>query len=208
MSRFETSTFVRNSEFANSEVILDVIQKLGWAYEIINDEIIVSSVGSNSEMQGEYALKIVGNRIIYNTYYLNNSQEIVRNFKSKFSELNVAYAKESILKEFKRKGFTFKSNDNFKPTNDEVVSFFMVGRSKIKGETEPVGRIKITILKDGTIVTDSDYLPDDVNKLAHQAMDNIEVDFGDSRKMTKKEVPLKYRDRILKESNKNIIKRK
>ena len=88
MSRFETSTFVRNSEFANSEVILDVIQKLGWAYEIINNEIIVSSVGSNSEMQGEYALKIVGNRIIYNTYYLNNSQEIVRNFKSKFSELN------------------------------------------------------------------------------------------------------------------------
>jgi len=208
MSRFETSTFIRNPEFANSEVILKVCQKLGWAYEIINEEIVVNSLGPNFEMEGEYALKIVGNKIVYNTYYLNNSREIVRNFNLKFSELNVTYAKESILKEFKKKGFTYRSNDNLNPINDEVMSFFMVGRSKIKGETEPVGKIKITILKDGSIVTDSDYLPDDVNKLAHEAMDRIEVNFGDNRKMTKKEIPFKYRNRIVEEKSKNIIKRK
>lgn len=47
----------------------------------------------------------------------------------------------------------------------------MVGRSKDKNETEPVAQIKFTILKDGTIVTDSDYLPNDVNERAHDAMD-------------------------------------
>lgn len=46
----------------------------------------------------------------------------------------------------------------------------MVGRSKDKNETEPVAQIKFTILKDGTIVTDSDYLPNDVNERAHDAM--------------------------------------
>lgn len=50
----------------------------------------------------------------------------------------------------------------------------MVGRSKDKNETEPVAQIKFTILKDGTIVTDSDYLPNDVNERAHDAMDVLE----------------------------------
>jgi hypothetical protein len=100
------------------------------------------------------------------------------------------------LNEFKQKGFTFKSNDKFIQTDEEKVSFFMVGRSKNKIETEPVGQIKFTILSDGTVISDSNYLPDDVNKLAHAAMDAVDLNFSSKRVMTKKEVPLKYRDRI------------
>ena len=59
----------------------------------------------------------------------------------------------------------------------------MVGRSKDKNETEPVAQIKFTILKDGTIVTDSDYLPNDVNERAHDAMDVLEQLLGNKRVM-------------------------
>jgi hypothetical protein len=72
----------------------------------------------------------------------------------------------------------------------------MVGRAKDKTENEPIGQIKFTILNDGTIISDSNYLPDDVNKLAHAAMDAIDLHFSSKRVMTKKEIPLKYRDRI------------
>ena len=57
---------------------------------------------------------------------------------------------------------------------------------------EPVSQIKFTILKDGTIVTDSDYLPNDVNERAHDAMDVLEQLLGNKRVMTKKPVPAKY----------------
>lgn len=68
----------------------------------------------------------------------------------------------------------------------------MIGRSKDKTEDEPVAQIKFTILKDGTVVTDSDYLPNDVNEKAHEAMDELESLLGNKRVMTKKEVPSKY----------------
>ena len=51
---------------------------------------------------------------------------------------------------------------------------------------------KFTILKDGTIVTDSDYLPNDVNERAHDAMDVLEQLLGNKRVMTKKPIPAKY----------------
>ena len=69
----------------------------------------------------------------------------------------------------------------------------MVGRSKDKNEDEPVAQIKFTILKDGTIITDSDYLPNDVNERAHDAMDVLEQLLGNKRVMTKKtNIPSKY----------------
>ena len=59
-------------------------------------------------------------------------------------------------------------------------------------EDEPFASIKFTILNDGTIVTDSDYLPNDVNEKAHEAMDILEQHLGNKRVMTKKPVPAKY----------------
>lgn len=55
-----------------------------------------------------------------------------------------------------------------------------------------MAQIKFIILKDGTIVTDSDYLPNDVNERAHEAMDVLEQLLGNKRIMTKKPVPTKY----------------
>lgn len=40
--------------------------------------------------------------------------------------------------------------------------------------------------------TDSDYLPNDVNERAHDAMDVLEQLMGNKRVMTKKPVPSKY----------------
>lgn len=84
----------------------------------------------------------------------------------------------------------------------------MVGRSKDKNETEPVGQIKFTILFDGTVISDSNYLPEDVNKLAHAAMDSIDLNFSSQRVMTKKEIPLKYKDRMNKTVKVQTLKNK
>jgi hypothetical protein len=116
--------------------------------------------------------------------------------QSMYNGLNIEYSKTMIINEFKKKGFTFKANDKFIQTENEKLSFYMVGRSKDKIEAEPIGQIKFTILDDGTIVSDSNYLPSDVNKLAHEAMDNIDLNFSSKRVMTKKEIPLKYREII------------
>ena len=143
----------------------------------------------------EYALKVnlATNEVTYNTYYMPNAEQKVEELQNQFYALNAEYAKKSLVQEFKKKGFTYKSNDRFAPTTEEVYSFFMVGRSKDKNEDEPVAQIKFIILKDGTIVTDSDYLPNDVNERAHDAMDILEQLLGNKRVMTKKEnIPTKY----------------
>jgi hypothetical protein len=121
-----------------------------------------------------------------------NAAQKVEELQNQFHALNAAYAKKSLVQEFKKKGFNYKPNEHFTPTTEEVYCFFMVGRSKDKNEDEPVAQIKFTILKDGTIVTDSDYLPNDVNERAHEAMDVLEQLLGNKRVMTKKPVPAKY----------------
>ena len=69
----------------------------------------------------------------------------------------------------------------------------MEGQSADVDEDEPYAKIKFTILYDGTIVTDSDYLPNDVNERAHDAMDVLEMLLGNKRIMTKKDnIPSHY----------------
>jgi len=196
MSRFETSKFVRNASVMNRDCLIDACNKLNWKYKIVGDELLINDIGVKQSFGSEFAIKVKGNQVTYNTYYLGNTKEYVQKLQGVYNELNVEYSKTMIINEFKNKGFTFKSNDKFVETTEEKLSFFMVGRSKDKTETEPVGQIKFTILNDGTVISDSNYLPDDVNKLAHAAMDTIDLNFNSKRVMTKKEVPLKYRDRI------------
>jgi len=204
MSRFETSKFVRNSSVMNQECLVDACQKLNWKYSINADELLITDIGIKQSLGGEYAIKVKGNQVTYNTYYLGNAKEYVSKLQSMYNGLNIEYSKTMVINEFKKKGFTFKTNDKFIPTESEKISFYMVGRSKDKNESEPVGQILFTILDDGTIVSDSNYLPDDVNKLAHAAMDTIDMNFSSKRVMTKKDVPLKYRDRIEKSKNTEI----
>jgi hypothetical protein len=128
----------------------------------------------------------------------------VHELKNTFYELNVKYAEESIIREFKKQGWTFKSNDKFKANDNEKVSFYMVGRSKQKEETEPVSQIKFTIFKDGSVKTDSDYIPKDIHELADKAMESLEGVFGNKRKINGKEIPLKYKHKTFCENKKTI----
>lgn len=196
MSRFETSKFVRNASVMNQECLLEACQKLSWKFIQQGDELLITDIGIKQSFGNEYAIKVKGSNVTYNTYYLGNAKEYVKKLQTIYNELNIEYSRTTIINEFKNKGFTFKNNDKFVATEEEKISFFMVGRSKDKNETEPVGQIKFTILFDGTVISDSNYLPDDVNKLAHAAMDNIDLNFSSQRVMTKKEVPLKYKNKI------------
>lgn len=195
MSRFESSRFVRNPQVMHVDVLKSACDTLGWTYTIKGNELLVTDAKQGTCLYGEYALKLnlTTNEVTYNTYYMPNATQKVEELQNQFYALNAAYAMNSLVQEFKKKGFTYKSNDHFTPTTEEVYCFFMVGRSKDKSEDEPVAQIKFTILKDGTIVTDSDYLPNDVNERAHEAMDVLEQLLGNKRIMTKKtNIPAKY----------------
>lgn len=193
MSCFESSTFIRNPDVMNSDVLAQACDKLGWKYTKTSNELTIYQLNGNEILGGEYAIKIVGNKVTYNTYYLNNAKSKVNELQSEFYELNVKYAEESIIREFRKQGWTFKSNDKFKPNTDQKVSFYMVGRSKLKEETEKVAQIKFTILRDGSVKTDSDYIPRDIHDLADKAMLELEGVMGSKRQIIGKEIPLKYK---------------
>ncbi len=197
MSRFETSKFVRNTSVMNQECLREACQKLNWKYTQRGDELLITDIGVKQSFGNEFAIKVKGNDVTYNTYYMGNTIDYVNQLQGIYNELNVEYSKTTVINEFKKKGFTFKSNDKFVSTEQEKISFFMVGRSKDKNESEPIGQIKFTILSDGTVVSDSNYLPSDVNTLAHAAMDGIDLNFSSKRVMTKKEIPLKYKDKMI-----------
>jgi len=207
MSRFETSKFVRDKKLMNQGVLENACKELGWQYSIKDKVLFVYDLGIGKSFQGEYAIRVENNIVSYNTYYHGNTGSEVRKLQDKFNELNVAYTQDLLIAEFKKMGFTYKSNMNFHQTEEEKVSFYMVGRTKKQNETEPIGEIKFTILFDGTIISDSNYLPDDVNEKAHLAMDSIDEFFGTKRIMTKKEIPLKYKGRITHSKNIQKIKR-
>ena len=194
MSRFESSRFARNPQVMNANVLKAACEALGWQYSIQNNILLVTEVGSGFNFFGEFALKldISTNEVTYNTYYMPNAQEKVEELKEKFQELNAEYSKNALISEFEKAGFTYRSNFTFVPTKEEKYSFYMEAKSYDPLEDEPFASIKFTILNDGTIVTDSDYLPNDVNEKAHEAMDILEQHLGNKRVMTKKPVPAKY----------------
>ena len=196
MSRFETSKFVRDSSVMNQSCLIEACKQLNWKYIVKDDELLITDIGVQQKFYGEFAIKVKGDQVTYNTYYFGNTKEYVEKLQTLYNELNVEYSKNMIVREFKAKGFTYKSNDKFAANDNEKVSFYMVGRSNDKTESEPIGQIKFTILFDGTVISDSNYLPDDVNRRAHAATDEVDLNFSSKRVMTKKEVPLKYRDRI------------
>ena len=194
MSRFESSRFTRNALVINPDVIKKACDKLGWSYTIKDNILTVMNAKQTSNLWGEYALKLdlATNKVTYNTYYMPDAKEKVEELQKCFYEINAVYSREALIQEFKKKGFTYLDDFRFVPSDDEVFQFFMEGTSEDIDEDEPIAKIKFTILKDGTIVTSSDYLPNDVNERAHDAMDVLEVLLGNKRVMTKKEVPARY----------------
>lgn len=201
MSRFESSTFVRNVNAMSKDILIEACKELGWSYTVYADAVLVTDLGLEQKFYGEFAIKVENNTVTYNTYYLGNTYEYVSLLKEKYASLNVEYSKKSVITAFKTKGFTYKSIPNFVPNGNIIYKFIMVGRSKDKSEEEPIGEVTFSILSDGTIISDSNYLPDDVNKRAHAAMDLIDGNFQSKRVMTKKDIPLKYRSKIKQSSS-------
>jgi hypothetical protein len=196
MSRFESSKFLKSPSTMNQQVLKVACDNLGWQYKILNDELIVMNVGNQQNLHGEFVLKVKGDRVIYNSYYVKNGQELVKELQSVFFPLNVNYSKQAVVQEFERNGFTFKRDWDFTRTEEVAEHFYMVGETKIEDEEIKRYEIEFSILTDGTVITDSNYLPDDVNDLAHLAMDEIENLLGNKRVMTKKEIPVEYKNRV------------
>ena len=194
MSRFESSRFVRNPKTMNADVLKSACEALGWKYSINGNILLVTEVGTSSSFYGEYAIKLdmSTNEVTYNTYYMPDATNKVEELKLKFEEINAEYSRNALIREFEKAGFTYRSDFTFIPQGNELYSFFMEAKSYDPLEDEPYASIRFTILTDGTIVTNSDYLPNDVNEKAHEAMDVLELLLGNKRVMTKKPVPAKY----------------
>jgi hypothetical protein len=205
MSRFESSKFVRNNSVMRQETLIAACEKLGWKYQVKNGVTLVTDIGNGISFGYEYAIKVEGSNVTYNTFYFGQTEEYVRKLQLEYNALNVEYSKNVIIDSFKKRGFAFKSNTSFVPTETEKESFYMIGRSTIKDEDEPIGKIKFTILLDGTIISDSDYLPEDVNKRAHASMDDIDENFSSTRVMTRKEIPTKYRHKVMRDANNHVV---
>jgi hypothetical protein len=197
MSCFESSKFLKNPQVMNQVVLQKACDQLGWKYEIRNNVLVVLNANQKEDLHGEYLLKVKGDVVSYNSYYLKNAKEFVTELQEVFFKLNVSYARETILKEFEGVGFTFKRDYDFVATEEQVDQFYMVGISRIENEDEKRVEIMFTILNDGTVITDSNYIPEDIHKLADEAMQKIDMGFGSQRRegieIIRKEVPEKYK---------------
>lgn len=209
MSCFESSKFLKNPQVMNQSILQKACDQLGWKYEIIKTELIVLNANQKENLMGEYLLKVKGDIVTYNSYYLKNAKEFVLELQKVFYELNVSYAKESILKEFESVGFTYKRDYDFVANAEHVDQFYMVGISKIVEEDEKRVEMKFTILNDGTVITDSNYIPEDIHKLADEAMRKLDSAFGSQRRegieIQRKEVPEKYKTKSYCTVNNKII---
>ena len=186
MSRYESSRFVRDPKVMNKDVLAQACDKLGWKYTIKGEELLVTDLGGKEKLHGEYALKLSDGMVTYNSYYLKNGQELVEELKAVFFPLNVEYARDSVIRSFSAHGFTFKRDYSFRPTEEVADHFCMVAYTELPDEKEKRYEVAFSILRDGTVVTDSNYLPDDVNDRAHRSMDHLQELFGRERVMTKK----------------------
>ena len=186
MSRFESSRFIKDPKVMNPEAMQRACDKLGWKYTVKGGEILITDLGGKEKLHGEFALKVSDGVVTYNSYYLKNGRELVEELKSVFFPLNVEYARDSVIRSFSANGFTYKKDYSFRPTEEVADHFSMVGYTDLPDEKEKRYEVAFSILKDGTVITDSNYLPDDVNNKAHQSMDRLQELFGRERIMTKK----------------------
>ena len=199
MSCFETSTFIKDPKFFSQLAFIEAVKKMGWKYQLIKNEVIVPEIpGVN--LRGEFAMKVSNNgKLVYNSYYLKNGEELVDELKEVFFKLNVKYSKRAVLSEFKKVGFTLKEHYNFVPNANEVESFSVIGYTKDKRESEKKTEIFFKILHDGTVISDSNYIPEDLHKLADKAFEGIDKCLGNKRRegieIKRKKIPVKYQNK-------------
>lgn len=199
MSCFESSTFLPDHGLVDQGLLQKACDQLGWTYETIGGEMRITRTRDSVQMHRESVLRVKGNRVQWNTYYrkdgANKVAELRSVYEEIFLEMRVAYAKETVTTEFKKRGFSILKDLGFQPDAEIVDQFFIKGRSKLKQETEPNAKIKISILADASLRTDSDYIPEDIHDLADEAIDSIQALLGANRSIKPKRIPAKYKNK-------------
>ena len=89
MSRFESSRFIKDPKVMNPEALKRACDALGWKYTTKGEDLLVTDLGGKEKLHGEFALKVSGGTVTYNSYYLKNGAELVEELKSVFFPLNV-----------------------------------------------------------------------------------------------------------------------
>ena len=197
MSCWETSTFLPNQKKVKVSLLKEACLKLGWKIETSNSIITVLDANQNTNLYGEYALKVIGNEVNYNTYYMNNGKEKLTELQEEYMKLFLPDLVKTIQNTFKKVGYSILENQRFRATADKYNSFFVVATSK--QEEGIKGKIKFTILTDGTVETDSEYIPEDIHELADQAMENLEEALMSERRIEPKPrhlIPASQRNKV------------
>ena len=120
MSRYESSKFIKDPKTMNQDALKQACDTLGWKYKLENNVLYVTDAKQSSEMYGEYVLKVAGDTVTYNSYYLDNGQQLIEELQETFFPLNVEYAKKSVVDAFSSNGFTFQRIWRYVKKENEV----------------------------------------------------------------------------------------
>lgn len=224
MSCFESSVFLKNPQVMDQNLLADACDQLGWMYKRLDDTFMVTYTGGQREVFfGEPLLVVRGNYVSVNRFHPHDAAEKVEQLREAFYRLNVEYAEQAVRKAFEQEGFTVENDslqDALTPVGtvvDQPESRFRgrhahdgrqgrivrnlvaTGVTRIPDETEPIAVIRFSILDDGTVVSDSNYIPRDVHDDADQAMLTLDRMFGSQRRegleIRRKKIPPAYRDK-------------
>ena len=87
MSRFESSKFVRNNAVMRQDCLISACEKLGWKYQVKNGVTLVTDIGIGVSFGAEYAIKVEGSNVTYNTYYFGRTGEYVQKLQNEYNTL-------------------------------------------------------------------------------------------------------------------------
>jgi hypothetical protein len=195
MSCFETSIFLSNpDEHLLISVAKAACDALNWQYKQNANRLYITDVGQSTDLNGEYALAIIGNKLMKNNFYLGDSAPYyVEQLLQKYNKLLPNYEKQVIVTAFEQQGYGYMDQSEELAENPKLVfSFAMQAKSKLQNETDRMAKIHVTISNQGNIVTESNYIPVDIHAQADHAMANIELKLGMKRRVYPKEIPRKY----------------
>lgn len=199
MSCWETSEFINDPEKVDRNIMIEACSRLGWKFNQINGKLVINDAKQGSTLYGESAIEIVGNRIRYNDYYMRNGAEKINELQYEYMCLYVSHIEETIKEKFRSVGYNILPNNRFVAKETQVSSFFVVARSKLQDSKGVEARIKFTILKDGSIESDSNYIPDDIHILANEAMSSLQKIIDCKRIVSKKPrhlIPSKHKVKV------------